>query len=195
MWSLPGKASGTWPQRIPTPWQRLLTNTDNVTTGELSGAAGLAKAIIDGTAYIFAAGFADDGVSSYSLAADGSLTNTDNVDDGEDVDLLLEGVHALATAVVGTRTFLFTASSGDNGISVFDVAGDGTLTNVDNVVDNGTYNLDGAGPITAIKIAGMSYVFAGGFDDHGFSTFVVAADGTLHDASTLLMTVRSNSTA
>ena len=115
-----------------------LTNTDNVTNGELSGAVGLAKAIIDGTTYIFAAGFADDGVSSYSLAADGSLTNTDNVDDGEDVDLLLNGVDALATAVVGTRTFLFTASSGDNGISVFDVAADGTLTNVDNVVDNGT---------------------------------------------------------
>ena len=157
-----------------------LTNTDNVTNGELTGAAGLAKAIIGGTTYIFAAGFADDGVSSYSLAADGSLTNTDNVDDGEDGDLLLDGVHAMATAVVGTRTFLFTASSVDNGISVFDVAADGTLTNVDNVDDDGTFNLAGAGAITTINIAGITYLFAGGFDDDGFSTFVVAADGSLH---------------
>jgi 6-phosphogluconolactonase (cycloisomerase 2 family) len=92
---------------------------------------------------MIAAGVVDDGVSVFSLAADGTLTNTDNVDDAADADFLLDGVDALATAVVGTRTFLFTGSFVDNGISVFEVAANGTLTNVDNVGDNGTLNLSG----------------------------------------------------
>lgn len=159
-----------------------LTNRDNVGDNiilNLSAPVALAKAAIDGTTYIFAAGTLDDGVSVFSLGADGTLTNTDNVDDGDDVDFLLDGVDALATAVVGTRTFLFTASFIDSGVSVFEVAANGTLTNVENVGDNGTLNLNGADAITTIKVAGITYLFAAGFNDGGFSTFVVAADGTL----------------
>lgn len=159
-----------------------LTNTDNVTDGgalEIFTAFGLAKAAIGGTTYVFAGGIADDGVSVFSLGADGTLTNTDNVDDAADVDFLLDGVVALTTAVVGTRTFLFVAGSVDDGISVFEVAANGTLTNVDNVGDDGTLNLDGADALATIKIAGITYLFAGGGVDSGFSTFVVAADGTL----------------
>lgn len=165
----------------------LLANTDNVGDGgalELEGAFGLAKATIDGITYVFAAGITDDGVSVFSLAADGTLTNTDNVDDADDVDFRLDGVNALATAVVGTRTFLFAESYGpmpstDDGISVFEVAANGTLSNVDNVGDDGTLNLSDAFAMTTAKIAGITYVFAGGQGDDGFSTFVVAADGTL----------------
>jgi 6-phosphogluconolactonase (cycloisomerase 2 family) len=160
----------------------ILTNTHNVFDGgalELFAATDLAKATIDGTTYIFVAGLADDGVSVFSLGADGTLSNTDNVDDAADVDFLLDGVTALTTAVVGTRTFLFTAGFGDNGVSVFEVAVNGMLTNVDNVPDNGTLNLANADAVATIKIAGITYLFAGGFLDSGFSTFVVAADGTL----------------
>jgi 6-phosphogluconolactonase (cycloisomerase 2 family) len=159
-----------------------LTNTYNVFDGgalELFAPRGLAKATVDGTTYIFAAAIADDGVSVFSLAADGTLTNTDNVDDASDVDFLLDGVTDLATAVVGTSTFLFTASFTDSGISVFEVAANGTLTNVDNVGDNGARNMAGANAITTIKIAGITYVFVAGYNDAGFSSFVVAADGRL----------------
>ncbi len=45
---------------------------------------------------------------------------------------------ALATALVGNKTFLFAASAVDDGVSVFEVAGNGTLTNVDNVTDDAT---------------------------------------------------------
>ena len=165
-----------------------LTNTDNISDGgalELIGASGLATATIGVNTLVFAAGVVDDGVSVFTLAANGTLTNTDNVNDADNAALLLDGVNALATAVVGTKTFLFTASSTDNGISVFEVAANGTLTNADNVSDNGTLNLAGASAITTVKIAGITYLFAGGGGDDGFSVFVVAADGRLIDIDSI----------
>ena len=162
-----------------------LINKDNVDDDEnanfeLDGARGLATATIGTKTFLFTTAITDNGVSSFEVAADGTLTNRDNVDDGDDAALLLDGANAAATAKVGDRTFLFTvASNDDDGISVFEVSATGTLTNVDNVADDATLNLDGAFGINTVKIKGITYVFATGFDDDGFSAFVVAADGTL----------------
>jgi 6-phosphogluconolactonase (cycloisomerase 2 family) len=162
----------------------LLVSRDDVDDGddaglELSDVFALTTTTIGANTFLFAASIVDDGISVFSVSNDGELTNVDNVDDADDTDFLLDGARALTTAKVGDNTFLFTASSGDNGISVFDVAANGTLTNVDNVADNATLNLDGADGLTTVKIAGITYLFASGFGDDGFSAFVVAADGTL----------------
>jgi Ca2+-binding RTX toxin-like protein len=147
---------------------------------ELDGAHGLATATIGTKTFLFATAITDNGVSSFEVAANGTLTNRDNVDDSDDADLLLDGANAAATAKVGDKTFLFTvASNSDDGISVFEVSATGTLTNVDNVADDATLNLDGAFGINTVNIKGITYVFATGFGDDGFSAFVVAADGTL----------------
>jgi hypothetical protein len=73
-------------------------------------------------------------------------------DDTDDAALELNGVAALATAVVGNKTFLFAASAVDDGVSVFEVAGNGSLTNVDNVTDDATLELDGASAVHAAKL-------------------------------------------
>jgi 6-phosphogluconolactonase (cycloisomerase 2 family) len=158
------------------------TNTDNVTddaTLELSIAEAVATASIGGTTYLFAAGFFDDGVSVFSVAADGTLTNVDNVTD--DATLELDGVAGLTTAVVGGVTYLFTAALLDDGVSVFAVAADGTLTNVDNVSDDATLEMDGAIGATTAVVGGTTYLFVTGNFDDGLSVFAVAADGTLTD--------------
>ena len=165
-----------------------LTSTDNIPDGgllELIGPRGLATAPIGANTFLFAAAVVDDGVSAFSIDANGVLTSTDNVNDADNAALLLDGVNALASAVVGTRTFLFTASLVDNGVSVFEIAADGTLTNADNVSDDGTLNLAGADAITTVKIAGITYLFVGGVNDDGFSVFVVAADGRLIDIDSI----------
>ena len=162
----------------------LLVSRDDVDDGddadfELLGARGLTTALIGTKTFLFVSAIVDNGVSVFEVDSDGDLTNVDNVDDADDVDLLLDGVNSVTTAKVGTKTFLFTASSVDNGISVFNVAANGNLTNVDNVADDATLNLDRADAVTTVKIAGITYLFASAFGDDGFSTFVVAADGTL----------------
>ena len=93
-------------------------------------------------------------------------------------DLLLNPF-ALATAVVGAKTFLFAPSVVGDGVSVFEIAADGTLTNVENVVDDATLQIAGAGSVHTAKIAGTTYLFVSGLDDDGVSVFAVAADGSL----------------
>jgi hypothetical protein len=163
-------------------------DADNLATLKLNGVEALATATIGATTFLFAGGFNDDGVSVYSVAATGVMTNVvasgGNVADNG--TLHLDGVKALATAVVGAKTFLFTAGQNDDGVSVFEVAANGTLINRDNVSDsdNAAFNLDGVNSLHTANIAGTTYLFAGagnlgaGADD-GVSVFAVAADGSL----------------
>jgi Ca2+-binding RTX toxin-like protein len=142
------------------------------------GASALATATVGGsTTIVFAAGATDDGISTFQLGNDGELFNRDNVTD--DATLQLNGVGALATASVGVKTFLFAAGSVDDGVSVFDVSNGGDLTNVFNVTDDATLNLNGAQAVTTAKIAGTTYLFVAGGNDDGVSVFGVTSDGAL----------------
>src|SRR5262245_20349020 len=110
------------------------------------------------------------------------LTNSFfNVTDAGQLEL--DGARYATTAVVGGTTYLFVAASDDNGVSVFSVGADGTLTSVFNVNDNATLNLGGAYGVTTAVVAGTTYLFVDGFNDNGVSVFSVAADGVLTNVS------------
>ena len=161
-----------------------LSNVDNVDDGddatlELDRPFDVTTAVVGGTTYLFVTGFDDDGVSVFSVAADGTLTNVDNVDDGDDATLELFGATGVTTAVVGGTTYLFVTGRNDSGVSVFSVAADGTLTSVDNVSDDATLELAGAIGVTTAVVGGTTYLFVTGQSDDGVSVFSVAADGTL----------------
>ncbi len=166
----------------------VITNTVNVTddaTLQLDGARDVTAALVDGTMYLFAAGGTDSGVSVFSVAANGTLANVNNVTDNP--TLRLHSASAVTTAVIGNNTYLFVTGFSDDGVSVFSVAADGTLTNVDNVFDDGTLQLDGAWDATTAVIGGFTYLFVTGLFDHGVSVFLVAANGTLSMSTTSLM--------
>src|SRR5258705_69584 len=113
---------------------------------ELNGAVAPHTAVVGGTTYLFVAGSDDDGLSVFSVAANGGLTSVFNVPDHGTLEL--NGAQDPATAVVGGTTYLFVAGLFDNGASVFSVAADGSLTNVDNVTDAGPLELGGAFAVT-----------------------------------------------
>ncbi|WP_421724899.1 hypothetical protein [Bauldia sp.] len=161
-----------------------LVNVDTVVDAgalELNGPQSVTSATFGGTTYLFVGGFFDDGVSVFAVGADGSLTNVDNVDNAAHVDHELIGVIDLTTAVVSGSVYLFAAGQFDNGVSVFHVAPDGTLTHVDSVDDSDdlAFEIEGAFDITTAKIGASTYLFVAGFSDDGISVFSVAADGTL----------------
>ena len=145
---------------------------------ELDHAWGITIAVIDGTTYLFAAAFDDDGVSVFSVANNGELTVVDSVDDSEDANLNLNGAIAVTTAIVGDTTYLFVAGYNDSGVSVFSVADDGELTSVHNVADDADLELDGPVAVTTAAVGGTTYLFVSG-DDDGVSVFSVADGGTL----------------
>jgi hypothetical protein len=68
----------------------------------------------------------------------------------------------VTAAVVGGVTYVFVAGQADDGVSVFSVAADGTLTNVDNVTDAGALQLDGAEGVGTAVVAGVTYLFVVG---------------------------------
>jgi 6-phosphogluconolactonase (cycloisomerase 2 family) len=162
-----------------------LANVDTVDDSEaaallLRRAAGVTTAVVGGSTYLFVAGFGDfgdSGVSVFSVAADGALTNVDNVSD--DATLEIDGAADVTTAVVGGTTYLFVNGQRDDGLSVFAVAADGTLTNVGNVTDDTTLQLSVPMAVTTAVVGGTTYLFVAGHNDDGISEFAVAADGTL----------------
>jgi 6-phosphogluconolactonase (cycloisomerase 2 family) len=157
-----------------------LANADNVSddaTLELNGARDVTTAVVGGTTYLFVTGINDNGVSVFSVADDGTLTNVDNVTD--DATLELRGARGVTTAVVGGTTYLFVTGFNDSGVGVFAVAADGTLSSVDNVTDDAALELFGAAHATTAVVGGTTHLFVTGFDDDGVSVFSVAADGTL----------------
>lgn len=166
---------------------------------------------IDGVTYVFAGG-SDNGISSFTIDGAGQLTAVDNATDTGPINM--EQVRDLSTVSIddgagGTNHFVFTVADGagedpvdDDGISVFRVASDGTMTNVDNIIADGTNRLNNPQDIEAVQVddgAGgtNTFVVAGGNQD-GLSVFSVAPDGTLtitdnvlDDATMNLANVRS----
>src|SRR3990172_1701790 len=100
-----------------------------------------------------------------------TLVNTDNVDDSDGSNFELASVFGVTTAVVDGRTLLFTAARADNGVSVFELAADGTLTSVRDEPDRGDLELDGASSVAPADIGGQGFLFAGGLGDGGVGGF------------------------
>ena len=120
-------------------------------------------------------------MSVFSVANNGSLNNVTNVSD--DSSLELDGATSVTTAEVGGMTYLFVAGNVDDGVSVFSVANNGSLTNVDNVSDDSSLELDGARSVTTAEVGGMTYLFVAGFGDSGVSVFSVANNGILNNVT------------
>src|SRR5437588_8988727 len=156
------------------------SNPFNVTDAgalHLDFATGVTTAVVGGTTYVFVAGQGDDGVSVFSVAAKGKLTNAFNVSEAGAFEL--DGAIRLATEQIGSTTYLSVTGHQDNGVSVFSVAANGALTNVANVNDDGTLKLAAAVGVTTALSGGNTYLFVAGETDSGVSVFSVAANGAL----------------
>ena len=148
-----------------------VTNVPDAGMLELSGAQSVTTAVVDGTTYLFVAGNQDDGVSVFRVGDTGALANVTNVTDAGSLEL--NGASSVTTAVVDGTTCLFVAGNQDDGVSVFSVANNGMLTNVTNVPDAGSLNLDFPESVTTAVVGTTTYLFVAGFTDDGVSVFRV----------------------
>lgn len=160
-----------------------LTNIQNIGNDaelELKGTEGkMAVAIVGGLTYLVATGDDDNGVSVFRVNDDGTLTNTYNVTDASAPELELDNAMDAVTAVVGDHTFICVAGEDDNGLSVFELLANGTLSNTWNVSDDATLNLAGAMGLATATVSGTTYLIASGGLDDGLSVFSLDASGHL----------------
>ena len=153
--------------------------SDNDTFLQLQAPRGITTALIDSTPYVFVSGFADNGVSVFSVGSNGSLSNVDNVINNDTLEL--DGAWPVTTAEVEGTTYLFVAGNKDGGVSVFSVGSNGALSNVHNVSDSSSLQLQlkGARHLRTVVEGSTTYLFIAGFGDDGVSVFSVSSGGSL----------------
>ena len=158
----------------------ILINVHNVSDEgslELDGARSVTTASVGGETYLFVAGQVDNGVSVFQIKSGGILSNVHNVSDGGSLEL--KAANSVTTALVGAETYLFVAGATDDGVSVFQIKSGGILSNVHNVSDSGSFELDGASSVTTASVGGETYLFVAGEADDGISVFQIESGGKL----------------
>ncbi|MEE4016115.1 VWA domain-containing protein, partial [Roseibium sp. FZY0029] len=165
-----------------------LSNTSNYDDATalgygLNGAAGIATATIGTSTYAFIAGRDDDAVTTFRVNPGGSLTFIDSVVDQGDFEL--NGAYSVETATVGFKNFLFVGGFYDDGISVFEIASNGQLSNVFNLADTSSLGLNGILGLEVFTIGSATFLAAVGRDDDSVSYFQVAANGSLVEKDTI----------
>ena len=157
-------------------------NTDNVGDGgalELNNLKAIATGVVDGTTYIFAGGN-DDGISVFELNDDGTLTSVFNISDTGALEL--DNIRDIAFTEVGGNPMLVVVG-GDDAVSSFDVATDGSLTEADQIDQSGSLLLDGGQVVTTVTVGGNTFVITGNSDgnsnNEGVSSFSLDSSGNL----------------
>ena len=170
-------------------------NIDDNATINISVLTSMATARIEGKNFLFTSAgrpltFSDmrtpeHGLSVFEIAeTDGSLTNVYNISDNG--TLLLDYPLSLRPFQIADKTFLSVLSWGDNGYSIFDVSIDGTLTNVDNFIDDTTghtpsqlYLRDQFVESHTVQIGEKTFLFILAAASDEVSIVDISSDGTL----------------
>ncbi|WAP69474.1 hypothetical protein [Jiella pelagia] len=147
-------------------------------TLELAGTAGkMSVAHVGNANFLIASGYDDGGASVFRINADGTLTNTGNVDDASNADFALRGTQDVASVTSNGETFVFVAASLDSGITGFKLDANGGLTFTDSLFDS-TNLLSQVVALAAHEIDGQAYLFAAS-PYEGLNVFRVSASGEL----------------
>ncbi|MEB8385653.1 calcium-binding protein [Rhodobacteraceae bacterium KMM 6894] len=138
----------------------------------------MTTATVAGTQYLIASGFADNGISAFSIGADGSLTHSDSTS-AFLVNPAIDGALDMASATVGGNTFVFVTGNTGDGVSSYRLNTDGTLTFVQGVLDTALLQLNGAWGVATAAVGTSTYLFVGGNIDDGISVFEIDSTGIL----------------
>ncbi|WP_179381648.1 calcium-binding protein [Jannaschia marina] len=151
---------------------RVLNNSDPDTN--LDGIFGIETVTTSGGTYIYAGGLSGDGLSVFELSAAGGLTSVQNI--AEDATLELNGVFGIEAFTRFGTTYLAVGAETDDGLSIFSVNPDGTLTSVTDFDGAADGSLDGTTGLTTFAIGNDVYVFAPQFA--GDAVTVLRFDGS-----------------
>lgn len=127
--------------------------------------------------FLAVSAYFSDAVSVYEMAGNGELTQVDVVTDSDEADFQLNGAAHVAFHDVGGTTYLFASSySADNGVSVFEVNNNGTLSNVFNLeLTSATQFRD----FTLMQSDGQTYFVGSDQSGDQIHVYTVADDGSM----------------
>jgi len=147
-------------------------------------ARGMVADNINGTDFLFIANKHGNVIETFKISNEGSLERVALVEDTEETYL---GT-AITLQVVHMKKFSYLFVGGlekNPGLSCFKIEKDGKLTHVMSMKDNETIHTDGIIGMFVHKIKGKTYLYTGGFQDNGVSSFRVYDNGTFKNINNI----------
>ncbi|MFD0915542.1 hypothetical protein ACFQ14_03885 [Pseudahrensia aquimaris] len=155
----------------------------------LGGASSLVSGIQDGNHFLYVNGTNEDGITVFEIGGDGSLTWVENVADDASLSLDYNVGKPLFIEMDAANQFVVQTGRNDDGLSVFRVETDGTLTNTANVSGNSVALLDGAWALASAKFFdGFEYIFVSGNNDDSINVYELDNQGNLIFLSSIVDT-------
>lgn len=160
--------------------QTIFDNAPGGTTTTLDYAISLKTVVTSGGTYAVVAAYNDDALTVFRVNADGTMTQTAAVTDGDNAAYFLDGVGDVAVHTVGGRHFVYATSAQNDGISVFELNTNGTLTSRQHF-GAANFNVQVA---VGVKVGDKDFLVVG--DDNGYRlvTYEIAANGSLTEVAT-----------
>ncbi|MEM6319461.1 MAG: Dabb family protein [Bacteroidota bacterium] len=147
-------------------------------------ARGMVADNIGGTDFLFIANKFGDVIETHKILENGALERVALVEDTEETHLgtaiTLQVIH------MEKATYLFVGGLEDTpGLSCFKIQDDGKLTHVQSMKDDEKIHTDGIIGMFVHKIKGKTFLYTGGFQDNGVSSFRVHEDGTFKHVNSI----------
>jgi len=145
-------------------------------SNEKGPARGLVADRINGTDYLFVGNKGANAVEVFQIQNDGSLSSVFVLDDTEETYIGI--VITLQIIHMKEASYLFVGGLEDTpGLSCFKIQADGKLTHIQSIQDDDTLFTDGIIGMFSHKINGKTFLYTGGFQDNGISSFRVHENG------------------
>lgn len=147
-------------------------------------ARGMVADNINGTGFLFVANKHGNVIETFKILDNGSLERAALVEDTDETHLgtaiTLQVVH------MKTSSYLFVGGLEETpGLSSFKIENDGKLTHVQSMKDDETIYTDGIIGMFVHKIKGKTFLYTGGFQDNGVSSFRVYENGTFKNINNI----------
>ncbi|WP_430934177.1 Dabb family protein [Saccharicrinis sp. 156] len=139
-------------------------------------ARGMVADNIKGTDFLFLANKFGDAIEVFKILDDGALEQVFMIHDNEDIHIGI-GI-TLQVIHMKNASYLFAGGLEETpGLSCFLIHEDGKLTHVQSMKDDDRIHTDGIIGMFVHKIDGKTFLYTGGFQDNGVSSFRVYDNG------------------
>ncbi|WP_139229874.1 calcium-binding protein [Litoreibacter janthinus] len=162
--------------------QILATLPESDDAGDISA---IATATVAGQPLVLVASATQDSLTSFTLAPDGSLTQTDSR--GAVDGLGINGPSDIKIVDLDGETFAVLAATQTSSLSVLQLAADGQMTLTDHINDNQFTRFQSVSKVETLVTGNKAFVLVGGMDD-GLTLLMLLPDGTLQHLSSLAQT-------
>lgn len=130
-----------------------------------------------GQTYVYLADTNDEGLSAYRVKADGSLALVSYRDDQNNT--YATGITSLASATVGTNTYVIAASAEEDGLTSYRINADGSLNVVAKIGADDLLPINDPQAIEMVEMAGTQYVIVASSGSSSLTVLELQSNGQL----------------